>query len=279
MPYTYSPLRYPGGKTKLSKSLKKIIDCNNLKGCTYIEPFAGGAGVALALLFDNYVSNIVINDLDKSIYSLWYSILNYTKEFCAKIQTVDICMDEWYLQKEVQQNKSKSTLFDLGFSTFFLNRTNRSGIIKAGVIGGKNQQGNYKMDCRFNKASLIDKIKLIATYKEKITLYNLDTEEIIKTILPQYDSNTFIYFDPPYYIKGPKLYENYYKNEDHQKLAHLIKQDKAHSWVITYDNTKEIISTYREYRKLTYNINYSASTKKSGSEVMIFSDKLTIPPL
>ena len=173
-----SPLRYPGGKNKLSSYVQQLIKYNNLEKCTYIEPYTGGGAVALRLLFDGVVDNIIINDFDRSIYAFWYSVLNYTDELCSLIEKTPVTMENWFKQRDIQKEKDNVDLLTLGFSTLFLNRTNRSGIIKAGVIGGLNQTGNYKIDCRFNKDNIIEKIKSIANFKEKITLYNLDTLKI-----------------------------------------------------------------------------------------------------
>ena len=203
-----TPLRYPGGKTKLYLLVKELIKVNNCK--TYIEPYAGGAGVALKLLFNNDVQKIMINDFDKAIYSFWYSVLNYTDELVKKIEETPITMEEWYIQKNIYENKSNSnSILELGFATLFLNRTNRSGILKAGVIGGKSQEGNYKLDCRFNKVELIKKIKKIASFKSRIKLYNLDAEVFIRRNVSK-TKDSFTFFDPPYYKKGPGLYTNFY---------------------------------------------------------------------
>ena len=156
---TLSPLRYPGGKYKLREYTQNLITTNNLTGCTYIEPFAGGAGLALSLLDDQLVSRLVLNDIDRSIYAFWHSVLYFTDDLCQRITDTAINMDIWYEQKAVQENKEHADLLDLGFSTFFLNRVNRSGILTGGVIGGYNQTGNYLMDCRFNKGDLINKIQ------------------------------------------------------------------------------------------------------------------------
>ena len=130
----YSPLRYPGGKSRLVVFIKSIIEQNYLKGGTYIEPFSGGAAIALALAIDGYMERIVINDYDRSIYAFWYSILHYTDAFIDKIRNTPLSLKEWHTQRIIQLDKQNTDLFDLGFSTFFLNRTNRSGILKAGVI-------------------------------------------------------------------------------------------------------------------------------------------------
>ena len=149
-----SPLRYPGGKTQVYEFVRELIELNG--STTYIEPYMGGMGIALKLILDNKVDKIMVNDYDKSIYAFWYSVLNYTDNLIHLIETTPISIEEWKNQRRIQDNKNSSKdLLALGFSTLFLNRTNRSGIIKAGVIGGLQQNGNYKLDCRFNKERII----------------------------------------------------------------------------------------------------------------------------
>ncbi|HES9196381.1 TPA: DNA adenine methylase, partial [Streptococcus pyogenes] len=206
-----SPLRYPGGKSQVYDYVRELVIAND--AITYIEPYMGGMGIALKLLLNNNVHKIMVNDYDKAIYAFWYSVLNYTEQLIEKINTTPITIDEWKLQREVQKNKNNcDDLLTLGFSTLFLNRTNRSGIIKAGVIGGLKQDGNYKLDCRFNKEKTIKKIKLIASYKKQIKLYNMDAEKFIRLNITK-TKNSFTFFDPPYYTKGPGLYTNFYNHE------------------------------------------------------------------
>lgn len=269
----YTPLRYPGGKSKLYEYVRELVILNDCS--TYIEPYAGGAGVALRLLINRDVDRIMINDYDKSIYALWYSILNDSEKLIELIQKTDISIDEWYNQKSIQENKQLTeNLLELGFSTLFLNRVNRSGIIKAGVIGGKNQTGRYKMDCRFNKSDIIERIRLIASFKHKIKLYNLDAEVFIKkSISRTKDSLTF--FDPPYYQKGPGLYTNFYSHEDHVNLSKTIKKHMDNkNWIITYDIHDEIKNIYDEYDYKKYYLNYSITNSSKGQEYMFFSKNI-----
>jgi N6 adenine-specific DNA methyltransferase len=268
---SYSPLRYPGGKSRIYNYIQHLISINNCK--TYIEPYAGGAGVALSLIINGDVEKIMINDYDKSIYAFWYSVLNYTDDLIQMIIDTDITIEEWYHQKEVQLSKKDTTnLLELGFSTLFLNRVNRSGIIKGGVIGGKEQSGLYKMDCRFNKIDIINRIQLISKFKNKIKVYNLDAEYFVKQSVSK-TKNSFTFFDPPYYEKGPALYTNYYEHDDHVKLKEAIKKHmKEKNWIVTYDNNENIAEMYANYYKERYYLNYSVTKPNKGIEYIIFSD-------
>ncbi len=275
MPVTDSPLRYPGGKTQLSPFVIEILRENDLFYGSYIEPFAGGCGIAWKLLLDAYVSEIHINDIDPSIYAFWASVLRKTDDLCELIETTSVTMEEWHKQKAVQQDQRARQL-ELGFSTLFLNRTNRSGILKGGVIGGKNQESNYSLDCRFNKADLLRKIQRIAKYKDQVTLTKMDAEDFILCNLPKISSRALVNIDPPYYSKGRDLYCSFYKYEDHASLARVIPMIEQH-WMVTYDNAPEIQLLYNKYPSINLSLNYSAQVKRVGVELMVIDPKLKLP--
>jgi len=277
MPTTPSPLRYPGGKTSILGMASTIIQANGLDKGHYAEPYAGGCGLALSLMFKGYVHELHLNDLDRSIWSFWDSIINQTDRFIDSIIETPITMDEWYKQRTIQQNKDAADNFELAFSSFFLNRTNRSGIIlKAGVIGGKEQSGKYKLDCRFNKKALIEKIRRIEKYKHRIHLYNLDAIDFINQTNKTLPSNGFYCIDPPYYSKGQTLYTNFYEPEDHQKLSKVITKLNR-PWILTYDNSPEIQQLYRQRNQYRFNLNYSAAHKRIGTELLIAGKGVIIP--
>lgn len=272
-----TPLRYPGGKGKLTDFIKLLFEENELLDGHYVEPYAGGAGIALNLLLHNYASCIHLNDLNSAVYSFWHSVLHEPEVLCRQIRDVKVNMDEWYKQKAILNDPVNHTQLELGFSTFFLNRTNRSGIIWGGVIGGKNQDGPWKLDARFNKDDLIRRIEKIALYRSRIRLYNLDAAELIKTVLPSLPEKTLVYLDPPYYVKGQGLYENHYLHDDHVTIAKLVKKKIKLPWVVSYDHAPEIIEMYQDCPTIAYGINYSAQDRYKGAEAMFFSKKLNIP--
>ncbi len=275
----YSPLRYPGGKNKLSAFIAKICIDNNVNG-HYVEPYSGGASVALFLLIEGYVNKITINDKDRSIYAFWHSVLYQTNQFCERIEKVEVSIDEWKKQKSIQANKEKADLFDLGFSTFYLNRTNRSGIINGGVMGGIEQKGNYLMDCRFNKADLIHRIKQIAKHKKSIRLYRQDAIELIDKIQSESENeNVIFYFDPPYYLKASTLYMNHYVDKNHKKVSDKIKSIKNIKWIVSYDNVPEIQELYSDCQKKEFSFKHTAYESRLGKEILFFSKNINQPKI
>ena len=272
-----SPLRYPGGKGKLAKFMKYMIDQLGHGGGTYIEPFAGGAGVAIELLLQGVVSRIVINDYDKGIWSFWKAVLTETDRFIALLAVVPLTMEEWNRQRNICLTRNNKYSFELGFATFYMNRTNRSGIVKGGVIGGMDQSGSWKMDARFKREDLIRRIESIAERKSHIKLYNKDINSFITRYIPLYEENALVYFDPPYLKKGKQLYMNYFQLEDHVRIEKAIRDYVKCDWIITYDKASEIESIYKGYSMRLYDLNYSVSSKCKASELMIFKEGIKVP--
>jgi DNA adenine methylase len=279
-PRNQSPLRYPGGKACLTNFISDLANLNRITGGVYVELYAGGAGAALNLLYNGVFSHIHINDYDYAMYAVWFSILNHNEEFVSMIKNTPVTIDEWHHQKAIYERGADNTLLSLGFATFFLNRTNRSGIIyKAGPIGGFNQTGNYLIDVRFNKEDLIKRIQKIAANADSITLTNLDALDILRN-LQLYHGNTenlFVYMDPPYYNKGKYLYLNNYNHENHLDLANTIgMMEENIKWLISYDNVREIRRIYRDYRMAGFDLGYTLQTKKNGNELLVFSRDLIL---
>jgi DNA adenine methylase len=277
MPFN-APLRYPGGKRKLANFMKLVLEYNELVGAHYVEPYAGGAAIALDLLLEGYMSHIHINDVSKSVYAFWFSALHETEALCDLIQSTDVTINEWHKQRAIQERADQKDLLALGFSTFFLNRTNRSGIIKGGVIGGKAQDSLYKLNARYNKENLVNRIRYIANFRGQISIYNEDAADFVRTVVAKLPFHALVYLDPPYFAKGKRLYENYYELQDHEEIANLVGKI-SQNWIITYDNVPEVRRLYASYRCLTYYFNYSAASRYRGSEIMFFCNGLEIPPV
>ena len=262
-----SPLRYPGGKTNLYKSVKTIIDKNHLTDIIYTEPFSGGYGIGLQLMINGDVQKFIINDYDYHIYAFWKTVFLHTQKLVDFITNVDITIEEWHKQKEIYLNYKNHSIIDVGCSTLFLNRTNYSGILKGGPIGGFDQGGEYKINCRFNKVKIISDIKAIAAHKKQVEIYNLDAIKLIRKLSSR--EKIFYNFDPPYVQKGKELYENFYKDVDHIKLHDAIGKFVQDKWIMTYDKCDFIKKLYEGYYIEEYSLTYVAGEKKKGKEYLI----------
>jgi len=273
-----TPLRYPGGKQRLWRFVDEILGTNELSAADYEEPFAGGAGVAMELLLRGRVRRVHLNDSCVGVYSFWHSLLNEPEKFCAAVSRASLNIETWRRQQHIFRNRDAADRFDLGFAMFYLNRCNRSGIIKGGVIGGLDQTGNWKMDARFPRNELISRIEAIAARKSDIKIRNWDAERFITQYVPRLPEKTIVYCDPPYFRKADRLYPNHYKPEDHQRIAEVIQRDISQHWIVSYDSCEEIQTFYEGRAWFEYLLQYNAAKAYKGSELFIFSDQTRVPP-
>jgi len=277
MSLSKTPLRYPGGKQKLAPFIREVMEANDLIGGHYAEPYAGGAGVAIELLLTGSASHIHLNDSCEAVYSFWRSALSKTDDFCRRISRASLTIEEWRRQRHILKNPDEFGQLDVGFSMFYLNRCNRSGILSGGVIGGLEQTGDWKMDARFPRAELIRRIEAIARRKKNITLRNWDAEKFIRMHLPKIPAKSLVYCDPPYFHKADRLYLNHYAPEDHRRVAKVIQKNLKRPWLVSYDAVPELLNCYSERRSFIYGLQYNASEVYMGKEVFFLSDKLALP--
>ena len=278
MPITYTPIRYPGGKSKIYPTVERIIHSSGLEGCAYAEAFCGGAGLAVKLLLKGDVSRIVLNDLDPAVFSMWDAIVNHPEELCAFLVGTEPTVDEWERQHDLLIS-SESPSLELGMAALFLNRTNRSGILRGGPIGGRGQTGAWDIDARYNPDGLCAKVRRIAKRSSDIELHNLDASEFIRTILRPMDiqgKRMLANFDPPYVEKGPELYHNSFDEGDHRTLAREIASCEF-PWIVTYDAVPLVDEMYKGFARYDLEVGYSAARVRREREILVAGPGVTIP--
>jgi len=271
-----SPLRYPGGKANLTKYVATVAHTQHLATRHFVEPFAGGAAVTLFLLQQGLIHTATLNERDPLVYAFWKSVFCYTDELCEKIEETDISIDTWNrLEQYRHMDVPVETLVPLlGFCALFFSRTNFSGILKAGPIGGQTQSGNYKIDCRFNKSRLIKDIRLLSLYRDRVTVRWGDGLTFLASHAAEWANGmSFVYVDPPYYEKGQSLYRHYFTNDQHIELSRILKAAR-YPWLLSYDNCGFINGLYgrddgnRLHRRHLY-FDYSARKAKKEAELLI----------
>ena len=275
----YSPLRYPGGKGRLAKFMAAVVRANGLSDGRYIEPFAGGAGIAWELLLTGVVRRVLINDISPQVFAFWICVLRHTEQLCAWIHDVPLTIEEWDRQKDIFGRPEEASTLELGTSCFYLNRTNRSGILNGGVIGGRSQMGNWRMDARFNRKELVRRIIKIANCASRIEVTCVDAVKFLRERTGTFGEKDLIYVDPPYFEKGRLLYYDAYEPEDHADVAQVLSELTNAKWVVSYDDVDAIRRLYAFAPRLRYAIGYSARRHTQGREVMFFSFGATIPEL
>lgn len=267
-----TPLRYPGGKGRMGPWIAELLHHNKICGGCYVEPFAGGCGTALFLLIHGYVDRIIINDKDPAIFAFWKAVTDQTDDLIAKIEGAEVSMSTWHSQRDVLARPYEHTQLDVAFAVFFLNRTNRSGILSGGVIGGKDQSGTWKLGERFNKKNLIQRILTIGALSKRMSVYGMDALDLLDAIGPELPKKTLIYLDPPYFNKGEQLYRHFSSPKDHELIARRVEQLTA-PVIVTYDNANEISDLYRSFAKVEFSLRYSIhSERKRATELLIYKN-------
>ena len=254
----------------------QILDRNGLSNIEYAEPFAGGAAVALALLLEDYASTIYINDLSRPVYAFWHTVLNATSELCRRVEQADLTVGEWRRQRAVYNRRHDADLEELGFATLYLNRTNRSGIVSGGLIGGYEQSGEWGIDARFNRADLIQRIRRIGRYRSRIQLFQLDARVFVRDVVTKLKKGPFVFLDPPYIEKGEDLYLNDYLLDDHRELARQVSNLNQH-WMVTYDPPADDAGLFPNSTRITYGLPYTANLRYEGKEMMFLDGRLRLP--
>lgn len=288
-----SPLRYPGGKGKISKFMNHVLNVNGLNG-TYVEPFAGGAGIAINLLLADKIDSIIINDLDSSVYTFWKTVLSNCDELIDLIDAVPFDYYDhaeslspgerykfWVATKHNFEFYKGTHSTKEAYYFFMLNRLNVSGIISGGPIGGEKQNGTYNISSRLNKKNLIRKILKISEQSERISVKNLEATQL----LTQYSmgklcdtDNALLFVDPPYYKQGRALYNSYMTDTLHSMIAKSLLDNIQQNWILTYDTAPQIVELYpySQIQKYRYKIQYSANKRGKFNEFMFISPNLNI---
>lgn len=265
---TVSPLRYPGGKSALAGLFADLIADLGIRNCAYVEPYAGGVGAGIALLREGIVKRLVINDIDPAVYSFWTQVVDYNGAFADWIAAVPLTLDEWRRHRDVYRSKT-SDQAALGRAFFYLNRTNRSGVLNAGVIGGQAQSGRYKIGARFNRKALAERVKAIGDLRSAIEVTALDGRTVIQQHARR--KSSFLYIDPPYVRAGSQLYLNAFETRDHEALADTVKRIREAHWLMTYDESPFIEHLYASQFQGSLRLNYSARYPGITSELLVAS--------
>lgn len=273
---TSSPLRYPGGKSAMAGLLVDIRRLNGLGDRAIAEPFAGGAGASLTLLYLEETHSIYINDADPAIHDFWWTVVNRPQPFLDMFSKTRVSIAEWRRQRDVYRDNTRVSRLRRGFSAFYLNRCNRSGIImNGGPVGGIAQTGEWKLDARFNKPELRRRCEKIAEYRERIHVSCDDGLRFIERLKPE---SAFFFIDPPYFEKGPTLYLNALDKGYHAALAARLWTLREEAWVLTYDDCPEIRRMYRGWAAIRpFSLRYSASERRNGKEVLITPKWMRLP--
>ncbi|MHB1439982.1 MAG: DNA adenine methylase [Cuniculiplasma sp.] len=276
---TVTPLRYPGGKTWLLDYVKEFIKFHKLELKAIIEPYAGSASVSIGLLREGLVDKAYICEKDPLIVAFWNAVLNQNEEFVEFIQSLEVSLETWLSFKKylIFDSVHKYNTVELAGAFLFFNRTNYSGIIKGGPLGGKKQQSSYKFDCRFNREKIIEKIQGLHNLEGRLHVAEVDGISFMQRITSGTAENLLFYVDPPYYGAGRELYRYFFTDGDHENLSIFLKK-LEHPWLLSYDDAEFIRDLYTNNEKFPVYTDYQSGNLRRNVRELLISNYL-IPPL
>lgn len=241
-----SPLRYPGGKSKLIDYILTQLDPDQLR--MVISPFTGGGSVELALLESGLTKHLVLNDKDPDVYNFWNVSLNQTDELIQLIQTRPLTVSLYETAHQYMTDKKPFNGSNIEKAFLFLinNRCSFSGIYNAGRMGGK--KGSLgDLSARYNPNTLVKQLtrlnKLNNDPSTKIEVRNDSYENIIEEYA-WLGNNTF-FIDPPYITEQAKsIYKHAFDDTEHHHLFAILNEF-WHSFpnsdfLVFYDNHTRI---------------------------------------
>lgn len=278
-----SPLRYPGGKGKYVPILEQLMEKNGIENPIYIEAFAGGSGAAIRLLLNGSVNRVVLNDKDPLLVNFWLVVLTKSEKLIGKIKSTRVCITEWRRQREILRNSQlmiANGSVKLAFAYLYLNRCNRSGLMGSGPIGGEDQTGDYKINARFNKRLLIERIKRIRAVADKIEFHQMDAIDFLREKVsdPNYikKESALLFLDPPYYFVGRDMYKHYFSDSDHQDLARFLNAWEGPKWIMSYDNVAQVSQLYQGKQRKLFKTSYSVHSARKEKELFVGSSNIDL---
>lgn len=258
MKRSFSPYRYPGGKSKYCNEILQKLSIYLDKNNNFVDVFVGGGSITLAVAEKYRYHNIYINDIDPWVYSFWKLIAkNDSKEIKELFNLIDIkpTIDYFnHLREKNPQNEIEQAYYSI-----FFNRTTFSGLGFNGPIGGKDQKSKYTIDCRYNslkiKSNILECIKLLSgrTIVSNNHFSNFNTWSNT-----QYVS----YLDPPYVEAGKQLYTYWMQKEEHILLSNILQV--KNDWVLSYDDDELIRDLYKNNQIFNLSVKYSVDGKKTN---------------
>ena len=274
-----TPLRYPGGKSRLLGYVERFLKANHISPDCVCEPFAGTASISVGLLQKGLVDSAYICEKDPLIVAYWKAVKYHIDELVESVKSVEVSMDTWFdFKKYLPENaQTRFSVTELALAFLFYNRTNYSGIIKGGPLGGKSQKSPYKLGCRFNKPTIIEKLLDLSKVSENIHINLGDGLEFMKRESSNRSvESIFFYVDPPFYNAGKDLYREFFNDKDHIELADFLA-DLESPWLLSYDDSEFIRNLYKEKRNAKIYIDYQANFLKKSAGELLFSNRV-IPP-
>ncbi|WP_051058751.1 DNA adenine methylase [Paenibacillus shenyangensis] len=253
-----SPFRYPGGKSKIAQHLAAAMRPQQLD--TLVSVYAGGASVELAMLQAGLVKQLIMNDIDFGIFSLFYLIKEHPDDLIQRIRTQLPSHDDFFRYRDlIKTDYAGADLLDAAWAALIVNRLAYSGIYSANPLGGRS--GSQKrLLARYNPDDLCQRILQIHAMSHRMTLSHQNALPFIEE--QAWHPNSTLFLDPPYYEKGSALYRHFYTEQDHRDVSWLLQtfyeQMPGADIVITYDDHPFIRELYYHATEIELKRSFSA---------------------
>ena len=277
---SFTPLRYPGGKSWLFEYVSAFLEFHDIHLGTVVEPFAGSASISVGLLKNKLADEAYICEKDPLISSFWDVALTANDELIENVRRLSVSISTWKKFKKYLRPDAvtRFSTMELATAFVFYNRTNYSGILKAGPIGGKRQESKYNIKCRFNKEYVCQKIATLDSLSGKIHVIRGDGIRFIREYSRRsHGEDQFFYIDPPYYDAGKVLYRNYFEVEDHIRLANTL-EPLTEPWLLSYDDVDFIHHTYEGTKlQFVYSDRQAGNLRREVRELLLSNKE--IPPI
>jgi len=248
-------LRYPGGKSKATKTLAPWYP-DNFK--EYREPFIGGGSVAFYTTQAYPDVPVWINDLYIPLYNFWVQLRDNGEELSERLKEIKEKASDFGTQDE--KDAAHKELFDKtkvdintqegverAASFFILNKCSFSGLTENSTFSVTASRSNFSFVG-------IEKLKNYSRLMKNWKITNIDYSEVMNA--PGQD--VFVFLDPPYDIKDFLYGKN---REMHKSFDHDIFAEKVyecpHKFMITYNVNDRLLELYKDYHLREWKLRYS----------------------
>lgn len=273
-----SPLRYPGGKSRIWEHLAAQYTqapLGELDAEIWFEPFAGGLGAGLKMLQESIIGELWFCEANRGLGALWGELVANPTALIDTVSSLPerMSLDVYQEALAVLAAPDSYPQLQVAVAALVVNRCSRSGMVTptTGPIGGKQQDGKYRVGDRWNLPRTISTLEKLAPLTRYMRFVGPDGISALAG-LPNsgFAEEVFVFADPPYVGAGQRLYQHGLDESGHRALADALHDlDETH-WVLAYDEAPLVRELYEGLHIQEYTLHHTANRSKSGAELLIY---------